>query len=147
MSKTTDDKKLNFVLRHYRKGSFNPDEAIKKVAKPARRIPLRHWVAMAASLLCLVVFATVLTWHAVMSSPSATPQSAPTQTAIQTTHEFHFNDAPLPQVLKELEQYYGIRLEANDTTKHLTGSFTADNLELTLRMIEEVLDVEISTRQ
>lgn len=47
--------------------------------------------------------------------------------------------------MHELEQCYDVRLEANDTTKRLTGCFTADSLALTLQMIEEVLDVEIRT--
>ena len=147
MTELSKDKKLRFVLHHYREGVFNPDEALKKVMQPARHRSLRLWVAVAASLLCLVVFAAVLTWHAVFPSPSATPQSEPVQTPVQVTRHFHFDDTPLPQALHELEQYYGVRLEASDTSKHLTGDFSTDSLAETLRIIEDVLDVKISTAQ
>ena len=62
MKKENDDE-LGFVLRNYREGAFDPESALKKMknSRSTRRSPtLRRWVAMAASLLCLVAFAAVL---------------------------------------------------------------------------------------
>ena len=58
--KKTKDQEQDFVLRHYAEGRFDPEAALKKLRpRPIRR----RWVAAAASLLCIVAFASVLTWQ------------------------------------------------------------------------------------
>lgn len=68
------------------------------------------------------------------------------------TREFHFADTPLPEVLRELSDYYGVRLVLDDNgtnqsskLKRLTADFHADSLQTIVGMIEETLDVEIKT--
>lgn len=148
MNKTTDNKELGFVLHHYRQNVFNPDKALRKLAKPAPHRPLRHWVAAAASLLCVVAFATVITWgiHHLGSSAETEPSSqGKAQTEVAAPHivTFHFDDTPLSEVLRQLSSHYGVQLTAADIDKHLTGDFAADSLDVIIGMIEEVLDVEI----
>ena len=62
---------------------------------------------------------------------------------VQPAISFHFDDTPLPEVLDHLGKWYGVKLKATDTDKHLTGDFAADSLDTIINMIEEVLDVEI----
>lgn len=147
MMKETKDQELRFVVRHYEAGRFSPEEALKKIGHEPRRRSLPRWVAAAASLLCLTVLATVL-WLKpfTASTPGAdsTKPTADTTATTAATASFHFNDAPLPQVLRELGAHYGVTLAATDTTRHLTGTFSGQSLEDILSMIEEVLDVEIS---
>ena len=57
------DEELDFVLRHYEQERFDPEKAMKRLEQPARRQPLRRWVAVAASLLCLTVLAAVFVWR------------------------------------------------------------------------------------
>lgn len=64
--------------------------------------------------------------------------------AAWATHEFHFSDTPLPQVLSDLEAYYHVRLTASDNTKHLTGDFRAEKLSDMVDIIEKVLGVNIN---
>ena len=146
MTNSRNDQELGFVLHHYRKGMFDPDKALKKV-KPAIHKPLRKWVVAAASLLCLVVFAAVMTWQAVNSDiPAKREAPSPSdkqEVAMQPTASFHFDDTPLPDVLSQLSSWYGVQLKADNTEKHLTGDFPADSLDAIIGMIEEVLDVEI----
>ena len=146
MTNTPNNQELGFVLRHYRKGMFDPDKALKKI-RTTRRTPMRSWVAAAASLLCLVVFAAVLTWQAVKPDapakreiPSARDKQ---EVVVQPTASFHFDNTPLPEVLSQLSSWYGVTLKADNTEKHLTGDFSADSLDAIIGMIEEVLDVEI----
>ena len=146
MRKTNDDKELGFVLRHYRENAFNADEALKKIGRPVRSIRPR-WVAAAASLLCLVAFASVLVWRTASPSSVTTTATSPAATTVTTGQpaaSFHFDDTPLPEVLSQLGEHYGVQMEATSTTKHLTGDFAADSLDTIIRMIEEVLDVEIT---
>ena len=57
---------------------------------------------------------------------------------------FSFNDTPLPDVLSQLGRYYGVTLETNDSTRHLTGEFSGEQLDDIIGMIEEVLSVKIT---
>lgn len=146
MSNLPQDQELRFVAHHYRKGLFSPEKAMKQLKQPARRIPMLRWVAVAASMLCLAVFAVIVTWQAANPTvPAKSPSPAATDqhTLAQPTVSFHFDDAPLPDVLDHLGRYYGVKLKATDTEKHLTGDFAADSLDTIINMIEEVLDVEI----
>ena len=143
------DEELDFVLRHYEQERFDPEKAMKRLERPARRKPLRRWVAVAASLLCLTVLAAVFVWRSVQPSatsamdvPSAT--SAPTTAAVQASASFHFDATPLPEVLEALGQHYGVQLTATDTTRCLTGDFIGESLDEILSMIEDVLGVNIS---
>lgn len=145
MMNRNQQKELDFVLRHYREDVFSPEKALKRLAAPVRRKPLHRWVAVAASLLCLVVFAGVFVWQTSFrqpDAPSVTPAATVAPAAEKVT--FHFDDTPLPKVLDELGQYYGVRLTASDTARHLTGDFGGQQLDEILGMMEEVLDVKIS---
>ena len=148
MTNILNDQERGFVLHHYRKGVFNPDEALKKVVRPTRRIPMRRWVAAVASLLCLVAFAAVLTWQLNKTDAPAQGEMFSTldrqKVTEHPTASFHFDDTPLPDVLAELSKWYGEELKADNSEKHLTGDFAADSLDAIINMIEEVLDVEIT---
>lgn len=156
MTNIREDKELDFVLQHYEEKRFSPEEAMNKFGakRPARRIPLRRIVAVAASLLCLVVMAAVASWQLGVfgSAKPAVERSSPVNTEINIpasadsnpAPNFHFDDTPLPEVLSEIGQYYGVQLQANDTTHHLTGDFTGEQLDDIVASIEEVLGVNIS---
>ncbi|MBQ9645317.1 MAG: DUF4974 domain-containing protein [Prevotella sp.] len=154
------DKNLDFVLRHYREDALDTTDALHSVQaragmQPPRRPSPWRWVAVAASLLCLVAVAAVLTvFRPTPSAPSPVAQSTSVAAAVQpdtTTATapmtFHFDDTPLPEVLEALSAHYGVTLTTDRPEQHLTGDFDADSLTTVIRMIEEVLDVKISLRQ
>ena len=65
------------------------------------------------------------------------------------TGVFDYEDTPLDVVLDELSGYYGVTLtlEKGKPDRHLTGSFDAGDLDETIFLIEDALDVEISKGQ
>lgn len=67
--------------------------------------------------------------------------------AAWATHEFHFADAPLADVLHTLSTYYHVRLTASDTSKRLTADFDTANLNSIITIIEQTLDVKIKERK
>lgn len=152
-----DDKHLDFVLRHYRKGVLDTSKALRTVKERGgsqqRRPVLWRWTGVAASLLCLVAFAVALSifvWDRPRGNDAAhTPSSVevnmqPSATTVGVPKTFHFDNTPLREVLDELSNYYGVTLTADQEDKRLTGDFEADSLNMTIRLIEEVLDVTIS---
>ena len=143
--KEIKDKSLKFVLRHYQTGKFDTRQAIRRVS-PAKVIPLWRKVTVAASFTLLLLagayaaYTTELLPHPAESVKVVQPS---TTTTPQPRH-FHFDNTPLPEVLKVLGKHYHVKLTADDTSKHLTADFDSDNLEQTIEMIEHVLDVKIT---
>lgn len=140
------DSRLDFVLRYYQEGKLNTQEAIRRIAPRRERRSVRRWVAVAASLAALAVIAATLTIGPLSGSkaPSA-ENSQPAATLQQPPRpaSFHFDDTPLPEVLQTMGDFYGVRLEADDSTKRLTADFDTLSLEHNLQMIEETLGVKI----
>ena len=155
MIKSPKDNELDFVLQHYIENRFSPDEAMKKIGaeRTSRHIAMRHVMAIAASLLCLVVMGAVSWQLGVWGSAEHVAEDRPPVKAEvtvaasaddQSVPNFHFDDTPLPEVLSEIGQHYGVKLQASDTTRHLTGDFTGEQLDDIIESIEEVLGVNIS---
>ena len=67
--------------------------------------------------------------------------------AAWATHQLHFVNTPLPEVLRRLSECNGgVDLHASDMSKHLTGDFTTDSLQQAIKIIEQTLDVRITAR-
>lgn len=147
----------DFVLRHYKHGTLDTQRAMRKVkahldesqwtkdASPQMNDGSR-WRRYAAAIALVVVMVSAYALFTATRSqqqPAATEQTVTQPSIALQPQTFHFDDTPLPQVLSELGSYYGVTLTVSDTTRHLTGDFEADDLDLLLDMIEQTLHVEI----
>lgn len=56
---------------------------------------------------------------------------------------FIFDQTPLKEVLKTLSDHYHVSFVCTDLSKHLSGEFDIDNLDLIISIIESALDVNI----
>lgn len=84
---------------------------------------------------------------AVLSQGDSRPQldsHTDVNTTAWATHEFHFRDAPLSDVLATLSSYYHVRLTASDTSKQLTADYDADSLDEIISLINQTLNVSIT---
>lgn len=87
-----------------------------------------------------------------MKAELATADGCPTITAqpdAPLMHTFAFNATPLSEVLAVLGAYYDVRLitaEAN-LTRHLTGRFTATQLNDIVPVIEQTLEIKIKVEE
>lgn len=61
------------------------------------------------------------------------------------TKELHFNDTPLQNVIRDLSEYYQVKIvnRLNNGSKHLTASFNDRPLDETLLIINQTLDVHL----
>lgn len=60
------------------------------------------------------------------------------------THQLHFDNTPLQEVLQELSKYgNGLRLRATNMNKRLTGDFCTDSIPQAIQIIEQTLDVKV----
>uniref|UniRef100_UPI0040297662 FecR family protein n=1 Tax=Prevotella sp. TaxID=59823 RepID=UPI0040297662 len=80
------------------------------------------------------------------SSPRLDRKADP-NSAAWATHEFHFIDTPLADVLHTLSTYYHVRLTADNMSKRLTADFDTANLNSIITVIEQTLDVKIEERK
>ena len=150
--KESFEKKLDFVVRHYKEGLFDTRKAIERLhGSFADSRPVRKWwsVLAAAAASVAVAFAAGYGIYSSVSDSSA-PEQKPAATPVQTppeapaAHVFIFKDTPVAEVLKELGDYYGCTLVASPTSKHLTATFPEDDLDTILSVIESALDIDIT---
>lgn len=59
------------------------------------------------------------------------------------THQLHFDDTPITDVLADLQRCYHVKLHTSDTEKRLTGDFHVGDLDETITIIEQTLDIQI----
>lgn len=62
------------------------------------------------------------------------------------THQFHFENTPLKDVLACLSDYYHVQLTSNDPDKRLSGDFDADSIQQITALIEHALNVRIERK-
>ena len=160
----TDDKQKqleDFVLSHYQHGRLDTQQALRNVRQrlqqkeeqPQQAHTISLWqrlrhVAAAVVLVLVMVSAYAIYRNAATPQPAPTEQVAtPPQPAPAVSKTFHFDDTPINVVLSQLSQHYGVTLTAGDTTRHLSGDFEADDLEMLLSMIEQTLGIEIDSKK
>lgn len=154
--KEKGNQSFRFVMKHYEDGKMNSQEAYHKVMRRTKHTTggsahkfwkvqwRRHWAGVAASFVMLAVFATTVVWTSQTSKEEAVVESrkiAPRQAGEIRT--FHYDATPINTVLNDLSAYYGVALEASDTTKCLSGDLMAGDLDETILVISETLDIEI----
>lgn len=153
--KESFEKKLDFVVRHYKEGLFDTRKAIERLhGSFADSRPVRKWwsVLAAAAASVAVAFAAGYGIYSAVSdssapaAPAPVAPAAPAQTPPEApaAHVFIFKDTPVAEVLKELGDYYGCTLSASPTSKHLTATFPEDDLDTILSVIESALDIDIT---
>lgn len=72
---------------------------------------------------------------------------APEKYTVWTENELFFENAPLPEVLQKIEDYYGIKIVLLDKTaveKRFTSSLPNNNLDVVLKSIASVYHLEVS---
>ena len=131
-------KSLQFVTRFYSPGALRPDDSIIRERLPFLK---RHAVAAAtagASLAAAAAFTAYLTLYTPGHHTENPEQTVETTVkpideapAAKTIKEMRFEDAPLPEVVKAIEEAYGVKV-AGETEQQpsltLSYSGTAEDL-------------------
>lgn len=140
------DNELEFVTHHYKEGKFSPEKAIRRFHSSKSHYSQRRWWVAAAALFAgvFILFAGGYGVYSIINHKSASLQPVEQVDAKEdASHIFVFEDAPLSEVLEELSEFYGRKLTASPTEKHLSGSFPDDDIEVIVEAIEEALDITI----
>jgi transmembrane sensor len=76
------------------------------------------------------------------SNPELTSTVSP-NSVTWATHQFHFYNTPLREVLADLSDYYHVALSCPHKDIRLTGDFQTEKLDSIIGMIEQSLNVKI----
>lgn len=144
-----NDNSLNFVVRYYRKDAFRPRRLGKILHfEPRHRFFSRRNIAAACVTTALIACAGIGTYLYVQ--PDASKETPAVEVPVSTTQEIHrlkFDNAPLSEVIKEIESVYSVKLTSLPQEEYrLTLSYegTAEDLIAT---INELLGTKIEIAQ
>ena len=145
------DEEISFIAKHYRKGLFNPEKALKKI-RPSKR----WWSAskiVAASFLFIILGATAALFIRQNYFFDKT-EFIETNTEEITAPEFvvraiDFDDTPLPVVVDEINLVYGveiINLPTDADQYHLSLHYEGSAIDL-IETINEILGTHMEIRK
>ena len=147
-----DNKDIKYIARHYRKGLFAVEPALRRIKPGATRWWTRSRIA-AACIGAVVLTATAAvfvhkSYFAQPSSDTEVLQSASVP-ASEIVRSIDFENAPLPTVVQKIREVYGVEVidmpdNANDYTLslHYVGSAT-DLVET----INDILDTDMKIEE
>lgn len=143
-----DNKEIDFIAKHYRKGHFDADKALRRI-KPVRRF---RWTAartVAASALIAVVGATAAIIYNTGYFTTSSESIEQTQSVIVAPETIvrviDFENAPLPVVVEKIKEVYGVEvigLPANATAYKLSLHYEGTAIDL-LDTINDILDTDM----
>lgn len=140
-----ENKEIRFIAKHYKKGLFAVEPALRRIRPAASRWWTRSRIAAACiGAVILTASATLFVHHKYFVSPPVEmqPSSLP---AAHIVRAIDFEDAPLPVVVAKIKEVYGIDVvnlpdnaEEYSLSLHYEGS--ASDLVDT---INDILDTEM----
>lgn len=143
-----DNKEIDFIAKHYRKGRFDADKALRRI-KPVRRF---RWTAartVAASALIAVVGATAAIIYNTGYFTTSSESMEQTQSVIVAPETIvrviDFENAPLPVVVEKIKEVYGVEvigLPANANAYRLSLHYEGTAIDL-LDTINDILDTDM----
>lgn len=143
-----DNKEIDFIAKHYRKGRFDADKALRRI-KPVRRF---RWTAartVAASALIAVVGATAAIIYNTGYFTTSSESIEQTQSVIVAPETIvrviDFENAPLPVVVEKIKEVYGVEvigLPANAKAYKLSLHYEGTAIDL-LDTINDILDTDM----
>lgn len=106
------DKEVDFIARHYIRGKFSVDSAWRRLGiAPSFR--LRRFRVAAAAAVAVILSATAAIIYREYRMDDAVRQTAPAITAspLAEVRVIDFENAPLPDVIREIESVYAVKVE------------------------------------
>lgn len=139
------NKDIRFIAKHYKKGLFAVEPALRRIRPAASRWWTRSRIAAACvGAVILTASATLFVHHKYFVNPPVEMQQ-PSLPAAQIVRAIDFEDVPLPVVVAKIKEVYGVDVvnlpdnaEEYSLSLHYEGS--ASDLVDT---INDILDTEM----
>lgn len=159
--KENKDDELQFVVDHYKEGHKNSDTAWKEflgLSGLSVKTSNKRWLVAACITFAAImaVAATVFIVHRGTikpTAPSVNTEKVVTDSLKEDSVQvkdsvkvFRFDNTPVNLALKDISDYYGITLEASDTTKNISGEFEAKDINEAISLLEATLNIKIKKK-
>lgn len=105
------DKDLRFITRHYRKGLFSTEAALRRIKGSNSSWWTRTRIAAACTIAAVVTATAAVFIHNQRISVIAPETTSVEQTAIpaaEMVHVIDFEEAPLTEVVDKIREVYGV---------------------------------------
>lgn len=107
-----DDKEIGFVARHYREGLFSVKDGWRRLGLGMSVRMRRYRIAAAVSAVVVLSASAAIIYHEYRAG--SVPEKTETMQTVNPMAEvkvIDFENAPLPEVIGQIETVYGIRVE------------------------------------
>lgn len=142
-----DDSQIDFIARRYRKGKFSPDAGWRRLAVAQVSVWRRYRVAAAvAATIILSATATILYREYRINDVPQQTVPANTVSPLAEVRVIDFENTPLPEVIREIEAVYGVRVEGVPASPEgyvLSLHYEGTPTEL-IAMINDILETEMT---
>ncbi len=143
-----NNKDINFIARHYKKGLFVVEPALKRIRPAAARWWTRSRIAAACiGAAILTASAALFVHHTYFVNHPIEMQhiQQPSLPAAHIVRAIDFEDAPLPVVVAKIKEVYGVdvaNLPDNAEEYSLSLHYEGSALDL-VDTINDILDTEM----
>lgn len=106
-----DDKEIGFVARHYREGLFSVKDGWRRLGLGMSVRMRRYRIAAAVSAVVVLSASATILYHEYRAG--SVPEKTETMQTVNPMAEvkvIDFENAPLPEVIGEIEAVYGVRV-------------------------------------
>lgn len=156
--KENKDNELQFVVDNYKEGHKDSDTAWKEflgLAGLYARSSGRRWLAAACITFAAIMAVAATVFIANRGNETTATPSVKTEKVVtdslkedsiqvkDSVKVFRFDKTPVNSALKDISDYYGVQLEANDTTKDISGEFEAHDVDEAIDLIQATLNIKI----
>lgn len=139
-----DDKDLEFVVRHYRKGHLDTNKAWRSFMARSGRTHVstfrRTGIAAAITLFLGISAALAFNWDHIFPTEHVSPLIEVRSDVVI----LKYDNEPIGNVLKELSAHYGKDLRTSDPTRRISGEMEATSLDEIVDILESTLNINIT---
>lgn len=145
------DKDIEFVARHYRRGSFAADKAWRRIGIARLSIWRRYRAAAAIAAFVVLSAAAVVIYRVtdMSTKPEIETQTPEVPAQVAEVKVIDFENTALPEVVERIKEVYGVEIEnmpadaeAYRLSLHYEG--TADDL---VAVINDILGTQLSVKR
>ena len=147
-----DDKDIRYIARHYRKGLFEVEPALRRIKPTATKWWTRSRIAAACiGAVVLTATAAVFVHKSYFAQPSIDtgviqPANVP---ASEIVRSIDFENAPLPTVVQKIREVYGVDvvdMPANASEYSLSLHYVGSATDL-VETINDILDTDMKIQE
>mgnify|MGYP006920942880 CR=1 FL=1 len=152
-----NEKELKFVVKNYRQGRLNTEKAWDKFSEISgvanRKRQWRKYSVAAsftfficAAMACIIIFKeTPSGVHKNKEKTEKVPHKQDVHSE-KETKVFTFDNTPINIALKEISDYYGCELTAEDSTKCVSGEIESTSPDNAIAVLEATLNIKIARK-